>query len=32
MIDFAGCVFSGNRVDIDNPVGYPIDTAGAIFQ
>lgn len=32
MIDFAGSVFSGNRVDIDNPVQYPIDTAGAIFQ
>ena len=32
MIDFAGSVFSGNRVDIDNQVGYPIDTAGAIFR
>ena len=31
-IDFAGSVFSGNRVDIDNQAKYPIDTAGAVFR
>ena len=31
-IDFAGSVFSGNRIDIDNQAGYPIDTTQAIFR
>ena len=31
-IDFAGSTFSGNRVDIDNPIDYPIKTDGAIFE
>lgn len=31
-IDFAGSVFSGNRIDIDNPAQYSIDTSKAIFQ
>ena len=31
-IDFVGSVFSGNRIDIDNPAQYSIDTAKAIFQ
>lgn len=31
-IDFVGSVFSGNRIDIDNPARYPIDTSTAVFQ
>lgn len=31
-IDFAGSVFSGNGIDIDNQAQYPIDTTGAIFE
>lgn len=30
-IDFGGSVFSGNRIDIDNPARYAIDTSGAVF-
>lgn len=32
MIDFVGSVFSGNRIDIDNQVDYPIDTTNAVFR
>ena len=31
-IDFAGSVFSGNRIDIDNQAQYSIDTSKATFQ
>ena len=31
-IDFEDSVFSGNRVDVDNPAQYPIDTSKAVFQ
>jgi hypothetical protein len=31
-IVFDGTVFEDNRVDIDNPIDYPIDTAGAEFR
>ncbi len=31
-IDFAGTTFSGNRIDIDNPISYPINTENAVFQ
>lgn len=31
-IDFIDSVFSGNRIDIDNPAAYPIDTSRAIFK
>lgn len=31
-IDFESSVFSGNRVDIDNPAQYPIDTTNAVFH
>ena len=31
-IDFAGSAFSGNRIDVDNPINYPIDLSGAIFE
>ncbi|MDI9242977.1 zinc-ribbon domain-containing protein [Fusibacillus kribbianus] len=31
-IDFLNSVFSGNRIDIDNQAGYPIDTSTAVFQ
>lgn len=31
-IDFLNSVFSGNRIDIDNQAGYPIDTSNAVFQ
>ncbi len=31
-IVFDGTVFEDNRVDIDNPINYPIDTAGAEFR
>ena len=31
-LDFAGTVFSGNGIDIDNPIGYPIDLSNAIFK
>ena len=31
-IDFGGTTFSGNRVDIDNLISYPIDTTNAIFE
>lgn len=30
-IDFEGSVFSGNRIDIDNPAQYSIDTSKALF-
>lgn len=29
---FPGTVFSGNGQDIDNQIGYPVDTADAVFQ
>ena len=31
-IDFVGSVFSGNRIDIDNPAQYSIDTSKASFS
>lgn len=31
-IDFAGSTFSGNRIDVDNPINYPIDLSGVIFE
>ena len=31
-LDFAFTVFSGNEVDIDNPIGYPMDLSKAIFE
>ena len=31
-IDFEGSVFSGNRIDIDNPAQYSIDTTKAVFR
>lgn len=31
-LDFGGTVFSGNRIDIDNPIQYPIDISNAIFE
>ena len=31
-IDFVGSVFAGNRIDIDNPAGYSIDTTNATFE
>lgn len=31
-IDFVGSLFSGNRIDIDNPAQYSIDTSKALFQ
>lgn len=31
-IDFAGSTFSGNRIDVDNPIDYPIDLSRAIFE
>lgn len=31
-IDFVGSVFSGNRIDIDNPAQYSIDISSATFQ
>ena len=31
-IDFAGSAFSGNRIDVDNPINYPINLSGAIFE
>lgn len=31
-LDFFGCVFSGNGMDIDNPMGYPIDTSNVTFK
>lgn len=31
-LDFAGCVFSGNGTDIDNPISYPIETGSASFE
>ncbi len=31
-IDFAGSIFSGNRIDIDNPISYPIDVRDAVFK
>ena len=31
-IVFEGTVFEDNRVDIDNPIDYPIDTSSAIFK
>lgn len=31
-LDFGGTVFSGNGMDIDNPIHYPIDLSNAIFE
>lgn len=31
-LDFTGTVFSNNQTDIDNPIGFPIDTDRAIFE
>ena len=31
-LDFAFTVFSGNEVDIDNPIDYPIDLSRAVFE
>ena len=31
-LDFAFTVFSGNEIDIDNPIGYPADLSKAIFE
>ena len=31
-LDFVGSVFSGNRIDIDNPAQYSIDTSRSMFQ
>jgi len=31
-LDFGDTVFSGNGVDIDNPIQYPIDLSNAIFE
>lgn len=31
-LDFRGTVFSGNRIDIDNPMGYPLELSNAIFK
>lgn len=31
-IDFAGSTFSGNRIDVDNPIDYPINLSGAVFE
>ena len=31
-LDFGGTVFSGNRIDIENPIQYPIDLSNAIFE
>ena len=32
VLDFAGCEFSGNDVDIDNKADHPVDTAKASFD
>ena len=31
-LDFAFTVFSGNEIDIDNPIGYPVDLSNAVFE
>lgn len=31
-LDFGGTVFSGNRIDIENPILYPIDISNAYFR
>lgn len=31
-INFAGSTFSGNWIDVDNPINYPIDLSRAIFE
>lgn len=31
-LDLGGTVFSGNRIDIENPIQYPIDLSNAIFE
>ena len=31
-LDFSHTVFSGNEIDIDNPIDYPLDLSNAIFQ
>ncbi len=31
-LDFHGCSFAGNQVDVDNPIGYPIDLENATFD
>ncbi|MCI7136740.1 MAG: zinc ribbon domain-containing protein [Candidatus Limivicinus sp.] len=31
-LDFSNTVFSGNEIDIDNPIDYPLDLSDAIFQ
>lgn len=32
ILDFQGCVFSGNTVDIENPAGVKLDTSKAEFS
>ena len=32
LLDFGGTFFSGNRIDIENPIQYPIDLSNAIFE
>ena len=31
-IDFTGSTFSSNRIDVDNPIDYPINLSGAVFE
>ena len=31
-LDFAFTVFTGNGIDMDNPIDYPLDLSNAIFQ
>lgn len=31
-LDFCGTVFSGNRIDIENPIRYPTDLSNAAFE
>ena len=31
-LDFCGTVFSGNGIDIDNPIQYPIDLSNAVME
>lgn len=32
VLDFSGCVFSGNETDIENRDEHPVDTTGATFD
>ena len=32
VMDFGGCTFSGNRIDIDNRCGQPLDTSQTVFE